>query len=74
MRDPLVEVPATVRGGWWCRGVHRVDPACEGARLAHRVRDVARRGRWAVPLANRLFTGFRARVERACAALVAPPA
>ncbi|MFD7660895.1 hypothetical protein ACFV4N_43575, partial [Actinosynnema sp. NPDC059797] len=87
MRDPLVEVSATVpatadavpaglltalgggrvevdrsrrvvtvQGGWWYRGEYLVDPVGGGARLTHRVRNVARRGRWAVPLANRLFT------------------
>ncbi|MEU4447206.1 hypothetical protein AB0K14_37670 [Actinosynnema sp. NPDC050801] len=104
MRDPLVEVSATVaaspdsvlarvvqvvhdagggwievdrarrtvavQGGWWYRGEYEVEAVGGGARLTHRVRNVAARGRWAVPLANRLFIGFRARTERNFAALV----
>jgi hypothetical protein len=60
-----------VQGGWWYRGEYQVDPAGDGSRLTHRVRNVATRGRWAVPLANRFFIGFRAATERGFAALVA---
>ncbi|QFZ19441.1 hypothetical protein [Saccharothrix syringae] len=62
---------AAIQGGWWYRGEWRVDAVGDGARLTHRVRNVARRGRWAVPLANRLFIGYRQRVEREFAAFVA---
>jgi hypothetical protein len=60
-----------VQGGWWYRGEYQVDATADGTRLTHRVRNVARRGRWAVPLANRLFLGYRAEVERNFAAFVA---
>jgi hypothetical protein len=60
-----------VQGGWWYRGEYQVDATADGTRLTHRVRNVARRGRWAVPLANRLFLGYRAGVERNFAAFVA---
>ncbi|WP_246037659.1 hypothetical protein [Saccharothrix texasensis] len=60
-----------VQGGWWYRGEYQVEATADGARLTHRVRNVARRGRWAVPLANRLFIGYRARTERNFAAFVA---
>nr|WP_246481455.1 hypothetical protein [Amycolatopsis umgeniensis] len=51
------------QGGWWYRGEYTVvdDPA--GARVTHRVYNVASRGRWAVPLANRFFAGFAVRVR-----------
>ncbi len=51
------------QGGWWYRGEYLVvdDPA--GARVTHRVYNVASRGRWAVPLANRFFAGFDGRVR-----------
>ncbi|GAB2969377.1 hypothetical protein [Saccharothrix stipae] len=60
-----------VQGGWWYRGEYEVEAVGGGARLTHRVRNVATRGRWAVPLANRLFIGYRARTERSFAAFVA---
>lgn len=60
-----------VQGGWWYRGEYQVDATADGARLTHRVRNVARRGRWAVPLANRLFLGYRAQTERNFTAFVA---
>lgn len=60
-----------VQGGWWYRGEYQADPADGGTRLTHRVRNVASRARWAVPLANRLFIGYRARTEQNFAALAA---
>jgi hypothetical protein len=60
-----------VQGGWWYRGEYQVDPTGDGARLTHRVRNIASRARWAVPLANRLFIGFRAKTEQNFAAFVA---
>jgi hypothetical protein len=60
-----------VQGGWWYRGEYQVEAVDDGARLTHRVRNVARRGRWAVPLANHLFIGFRARTEQNFTAFVA---
>ncbi|WP_052423803.1 hypothetical protein [Nonomuraea candida] len=47
-----------IQGGWWYRGEWSVVPHAKGALLVHRVFNVARRGRWAVPLANRLFLGL----------------
>lgn len=52
-----------VQGGWWYRGEYRLAPHPDGTRLEHRVLNVARQGRWAVPLANRFFIGFEARVR-----------
>ncbi|QWF77346.1 hypothetical protein [Amycolatopsis sp. CA-230715] len=48
------------QGGWWYRGEYEVvgEPG-GGARVTHRVYNVADRLRWGVPLANRLFIGFR---------------
>jgi hypothetical protein len=60
-----------VQGGWWYRGEYEVEATAGGSRLTHRVRNVARRGRWAVPLANRLFLGYRAQTSRNFAAFVA---
>lgn len=53
-----------VQGGWWYRGEYEVSSVPSGTRLTHRVRNVAARGRWAVPLANRLFIGFRPKVRQ----------
>lgn len=49
-----------VQGGWWYRGEYRVTADPGGTRVEHRVVNVATRGRWGVPLANRFFVGFRA--------------
>ncbi|MFD0903016.1 hypothetical protein [Actinomadura sediminis] len=46
------------QGGWWYRGEWSVEPHADGARIVHRVFNVARATRWAVPLANRMFVGF----------------
>lgn len=48
------------QGGWWYRGEYEVagEPG-GGARVTHRVYNVAERLRWGVPLANRFFIGFR---------------
>lgn len=54
------------QGGWWYRGEWSVEPHPQGTRVIHRVFNVAARGRWAVPLANRLFIGSQAAVEKAC--------
>ncbi|MBV2364206.1 hypothetical protein ACFPZ0_00370 [Streptomonospora nanhaiensis] len=56
-----------LQGGWWYRGEFAVQPCPSGARIVHRVYDVARRGRWLVPLANRGFVGFRAATQRGLA-------
>ncbi|OXM62960.1 hypothetical protein [Amycolatopsis vastitatis] len=41
-----------------------------GARIEYRVLNVASRARWAVPLANRFFIGFRARTAVAFARML----
>ncbi|WP_199546409.1 hypothetical protein [Streptomyces sp. N35] len=47
-----------VQGGWWYRGEYELTPHGSGTRVVLRVYNVAARGRWAVPLANRFFRGF----------------
>lgn len=46
------------QGGWWYRGEYALFPADASTRIVHRVYNVATRGRWAVPLANKMFLGF----------------
>jgi hypothetical protein len=65
---PAVEIdpPArtvAIQGGWWYRGEYTVDDHPGGSRVTHRVYNVATWMRWGVPLANRLFIGFRPKVE-----------
>jgi hypothetical protein len=52
-----------VQGGWWYRGETIAEPHAGGSRVVHRVFNVARKGRWAVPLANRMFIGYRANLQ-----------
>jgi hypothetical protein len=59
-----------LQGGWWYRGEYTATDVPGGSRLTHRVFNVASRGRWAVPLANRLFIGFRGKVAASFADLV----
>jgi hypothetical protein len=47
------------QGGWWYRGETTVEPDPLGVRITYRVFNVATRLRWAVPLANRFFSGAR---------------
>ncbi|GAA1941823.1 hypothetical protein GCM10009738_13980 [Kitasatospora viridis] len=50
------------QGGWWYRGEYEVTEEAGHTRVTHRVLNVAGRGsRWAVPLANKFFIGFRDR-------------
>jgi hypothetical protein len=53
----------SVQGGWWYRGEYQLEQVAGGTRITHRVLNVAKTGRWAVPLANKLFVGFRARTD-----------
>ncbi|WP_219510123.1 hypothetical protein [Nonomuraea ceibae] len=53
------------QGGWWYRGEWSVEPHPQGALLVHRVFNVARVARWAVPPANRMFVGFAAATRTA---------
>ncbi|MET0735441.1 MAG: hypothetical protein ABWY55_07340 [Microbacterium sp.] len=60
-----------VQGGWWYRGEYTVAADGPGAAIVtHRVRNVARRMRWGVGVANRGFVGFDARTRRDFAALL----
>lgn len=53
------------QGGWWYRGEYTLTAEGPHTRLTHRVLNIAGPGsRWAVPLANRLFIGFRAQARR----------
>ena len=47
-----------MQGGWWYRGEYELTPELAGTRVTHRVFNVAKASRWAVPLANRFFIGF----------------
>ena len=60
---------AAIQGGWWYRG--EWSARSDGGRtvLVHRVTNVAERGAWAVPLANRFFVGFREQCRRGVAEL-----
>jgi len=50
-------------GDWWYRGEDSLHPHPEGALLVHRVYNIAKQGNWAPYLANKLFIGYRARLE-----------
>ncbi|MFB9407345.1 hypothetical protein [Dactylosporangium matsuzakiense] len=51
------------QGHWWYRGEISAEPAGEhGTTVVYRVYNIAARGAWAVPLANRLFIGWRRKV------------
>jgi hypothetical protein len=51
-------------GDWWYRGEDSLRPHPEGALLVHRVYNIAKQGNWAPYLANKLFIGYRARLEQ----------
>ena len=53
-----------VQGGWWYRGEWTARRTGGRTVLVHRVTNVAERGAWAVPLANRFFIGFRQQCQR----------
>jgi hypothetical protein len=42
-----------VQGHWWYRGVYAVHECPQGSLIEYRVRNVATRARWAVPLMQR---------------------
>ena len=50
-------------GDWWYRGEDTIHAHPEGARLVHRVHNIAKQGNWAPYLANNLFIGYRANLE-----------
>ena len=53
-----------IQGGWWYRGEWTARRTGGRTELVHRVANVAERGAWAVPLANRFFIGFRQQCQR----------
>jgi hypothetical protein len=53
---------AAQQGDWWYRGEYTVEDDPAGARVTHRVYNVASRGGWAVSLTKR-FGGFAGRVR-----------
>jgi hypothetical protein len=59
-----------VQGGWWYRGEYTVYPDPAGSRIIYRVYNVARPARWAVPLVDRFFIGFRHRAQKEFTALI----
>lgn len=52
------------QGGWWYRGEYTAEETGGRVRLVHRVFNVAPQGRWAPALANGLFIGYRAGLQR----------
>lgn len=48
-----------LQGHWWYRGEITAADAGGRTEVTYRVYNVAQRGAWAVPLANRLFIGYR---------------
>jgi hypothetical protein len=52
------------QGGWWYRGEFSAEEVGGRVRLVHRVFNVAPQGWWAPALANRLFIGYRAGIQR----------
>jgi hypothetical protein len=57
------------QGHWWYRG--EISASAPGGRtvVTYRVFNIARRGAWAVPLANRLFIGYDRTVRDTAAGL-----
>lgn len=53
-----------LQGHWWYRGEITAAAGADGrTEVTYRVYNVAGRGAWAVPLANRLFIGYRRTVR-----------
>ena len=52
------------QGGWWYRREYTAEAVGGRVRLVHRVFNVAPQGRWAPALANGLFIGYRAGLQR----------
>ena len=57
------------QGHWWYRGEISASASGGSTVVTYRVFNVARRGAWAVPLANRLFIGYAAAVGETAAGL-----
>ncbi|GAB2534662.1 hypothetical protein [Nocardia heshunensis] len=52
------------QGGWWFRGEYDVAEVAGQTKVTYRIYNVAARSsRWAVPLANRFFIGFKQHAE-----------
>ncbi|GGN72496.1 hypothetical protein GCM10010112_40880 [Actinoplanes lobatus] len=51
------------QGHWWYRGEISAAPSTDGTTVTYRVYNIAGRTAWAVPLANRLFIGYRRTVR-----------
>ncbi|BBH69692.1 hypothetical protein ACTI_63770 [Actinoplanes sp. OR16] len=60
---------AGFQGHWWYRGEISAEPAAAGTTLTYRVFNIAAGGAWAVPLANKLFIGYRRKVQDGVTAL-----
>jgi hypothetical protein len=60
-----------MQGHWWYRGEIAADPGPAGSELTYRVFNIAKQGAWAVPLANKLFIGYRRRVQQTADKLAA---
>lgn len=59
-----------LQGHWWYRGEIGAAAGADGrTEVTYRVYNVAGRGAWAVPLANRLFIGYRDKVRRSAEGL-----
>jgi hypothetical protein len=54
-----------VQGHWWYRGEVSASESNGQTLVTYRVYNIARRGAWAVPLANRLFIGYDRVVRQA---------
>ncbi|GAA0429395.1 hypothetical protein Aca07nite_37760 [Actinoplanes capillaceus] len=57
------------QGHWWYRGEISASPSTGGTTVTYRVYNIARRSAWAVPLANRLFIGYRRTVREGVSGL-----
>ena len=58
-----------LQGHWWYRGEISATEAGGSTVVTYRVYNVATRGAWAVPLANRLFIGYARAVRKTVADL-----
>jgi hypothetical protein len=54
---------AGLEGHWWYRGEISASTTGDRTVITYRVYNIARRGAWAVPLANRLFIGYHRTVR-----------
>jgi hypothetical protein len=52
------------QGHWWYRGEISAETVEGRTMLRYRVWNIAERGAWAVPLANKFFVGYQAKVQQ----------